>query len=401
MSKMRNRVNNMEENSSSEENSEEKNENKENEQKEENVREEKTEEKPERTEEKKPEVKKAAGTRKEKTEGERIRVGRSHAIYVSVAVIFLVIGLAAGMNMNPTGQMVSTGGPSEGESDQFLFISPTGCNDCEELSEVAVDVAGKLGIPFLSTGYNNSQMEVPGYALIYGGNFLTTAAFDSEDTLLQQICQLTGNEAICDQIPEPEMQETPNAGVPKSDRPKVELFIWSYCPYGVQAQGPLSDVALLLGESADFEAVLYHDGHGDYETQQNKIQACIQEVAGDKYWEYAAGFVENIYPKCASERNVECDKTESIELMKSLGIDDSEVMSCVEDKGEDLIAEHLNRARGYGISGSPSLVINGLKVNVARNSESFKAAVCEAFNEVPEECGESLSSSTTASSGNC
>jgi hypothetical protein len=35
--------------------------------------------------------------------------------------------------------------------------------------------------------------------------------------------------------------------VPKSDNPEVELFIWSYCPYGVQAQGPLADVANILG----------------------------------------------------------------------------------------------------------------------------------------------------------
>ena len=39
------------------------------------------------------------------------------------------------------------------------------------------------------------------------------------------------------------MQETQT--VPKSDKPVVELFIWSYCPYGVQAQGPLAEVAKL------------------------------------------------------------------------------------------------------------------------------------------------------------
>jgi len=200
-------------------------------------------------------------------------------------------------------------------------------------------------------------------------------------------------------------QQAPEPPAPvdisKSDRPVVELFIWSYCPYGVQAQGSLSEVASLLGGNADFEAVLYHDGHGAYETQQNKIQACIQEVAKDKFWEYAASFVETIYPKCGATRDIECDKTESVELMKSLGIDDSEVMSCVNDRGEDLIAGHVARAINYGITGSPSLVINGLKVNTARNSEAFKAAVCEAFNEAPEECGETLSSSSNAASGNC
>jgi len=203
-------------------------------------------------------------------------------------------------------------------------------------------------------------------------------------------------------LPEPAAPAQPaSTGVPKSDKPVVELFIWSYCPYGVQAQGPLSDVVALLGENADFQAVLYHDGHGAYETQQNKIQACIQEVAGDKYWEYAAGFVENIYPKCGPTRDIECDKTESANLMKTLSIDDSEVMSCVDERGEELLAEHISRAREYGVTGSPSLIINGVRVNVARNSEAFKSAVCDAFNDAPEECGETLSSSASATSGNC
>lgn len=191
------------------------------------------------------------------------------------------------------------------------------------------------------------------------------------------------------------------ANVPKSDKPQVELFIWSYCPYGVTAQGPLAEVASLLGNDADFEAVLYHDGHGAYETQQNKIQACIQEIAEDKYWNYAAGFVENIYPKCGSSKDIECDKTESVKLMKSSGINDAKVMSCVEDRGADLIAEHSNRAREYGVTGSPTLVVNGVKANVARTSEAFKTVVCDAFNDAPEECGTALSSAAAQTSGSC
>jgi hypothetical protein len=199
-----------------------------------------------------------------------------------------------------------------------------------------------------------------------------------------------------------QQQQPPPQNAPKSDKPKVELFIWSYCPYGVQAQGPLVDVASLLGDNADFEAVLYYDGHGAYETQQNKIQACIQKVDEDKYWQYAAGFVEDIYSKCGPSRDIECDKTESVKLMKSLGIDDSEVMSCVDDEGEDLIAEHSARAREYGVTGSPSLVINGVKVNTARNAEAFKTAVCGAFNSAPSDCSTVLDSGSAApAAGNC
>ena len=201
-----------------------------------------------------------------------------------------------------------------------------------------------------------------------------------------------------------ENQPSPTTGeaIPKSDKPVVQLFIWSYCPYGVQAQGPMAEVASLLGNDADFRTELYYDGHGAYETQQNKIQACIQEVDKEKYWEYAAGFVKDIYPNCGNSRDVECDKDESVKLMKSLGIDDSAVMSCVEERGEELIAEHRTRAGTYGVTGSPSTVINGLKVNVARNAEAFKAAICSSFNTPPEECDETLSAqSATTGAATC
>lgn len=193
-------------------------------------------------------------------------------------------------------------------------------------------------------------------------------------------------------------EETDQADVPKSDKPEVELFIWSYCPYGVIAQGPLAEVASLLGNKANFKAVLYYDGHGAYETQQNKIQACIQEVDKDKYWDYAAGFVEDIYPVCGASRDIDCDKTESINLMTSLGIDSSAVMSCVDSRGESLIGADSQYAQQLGVTGSPTLIVNGVKMSVARTAEAYKTAVCGAFNEVPEECDEVLERNTNSAS---
>lgn len=189
--------------------------------------------------------------------------------------------------------------------------------------------------------------------------------------------------------------------IPKSDKPVVELFVWGYCPYGVQAQGPMVEVAKLLEDSADFKTVLYYDGHGAFETQQNQIQECIQKIAPEKYWDYAAGFVDDVYPVCSQSRDIACDKTESTKVMNSVGIDAKAVFACVDAQGEALIAAASSRASALGVSGSPSIVINGVKVNVARDAESMKAAVCSAFNNAPSECGEALSSTTGTTSGSC
>jgi protein-disulfide isomerase len=203
------------------------------------------------------------------------------------------------------------------------------------------------------------------------------------------------DDSVVSEVPE---EETPTE-IPKSDKPKVELFIWSYCPYGVTALSPLADVAKLLGSYADFDVVLYYAGHGDFELQQNKIQACIQELDKEKYWDYAQGFVEEIYPVCSGD--ITCDKDKSVELMDSLGIDSNEVLSCVEESGETLVEEDYNRARELGVTGSPTLVVNDVVASVSRTSESFKGAVCSAFNNVPEECGQALDNQGSSASGSC
>jgi len=189
--------------------------------------------------------------------------------------------------------------------------------------------------------------------------------------------------------------------VPKSEEPEAKLFVWSYCPYGVQAQGPLSEVANLLGDNANFIIVPYYDGHGEYEKQQNQIQLCIQKLDSEKYWDYASGFVTDIYTKCGNLQDAECDETESVKLMKSLGIDSEAVLSCVGTEGDALFAEAAAEAQSSGVTGSPTLTVNGVKVNAARDAESYKTAVCSAFNTAPEECDEVLDSSAAAAAGNC
>jgi hypothetical protein len=189
--------------------------------------------------------------------------------------------------------------------------------------------------------------------------------------------------------------------VPKSDNPKVELYTWGYCPYGVQAQGPMAQVATLLKSGADFEIVPYYDGHGAYETQQNQIQLCIQKLAKDKYWSYAAKFVTDVYPKCSATRTEDCDKTESIKVMKAVGIDSTSIMACVAKDGDALSASASAKAQQNGVSGSPTVIINGVISNAARSAEAYKSAVCSAFNSAPSACSNTLDSTAAAAAGNC
>jgi len=48
----------------------------------------------------------------------------------------------------------------------------------------------------------------------------------------------------------------------------------------------------------------------------------------------------------------------------------------------------------YNVGGSPTLVINGVQVNSARDPASYLDTICKAFSDgsVPTECGQTLSS---------
>lgn len=196
----------------------------------------------------------------------------------------------------------------------------------------------------------------------------------------------------------PEIEET-TTEIPKSDKPINNLYIWSYCPYGVTALAPFSQVAKLLENYAEFNVVLYYAGHGDFEVQQNKIQACIQELEIENYWDYAQSFAETIYEKCYGD--ADCDLDESVALMNSLNIDSDKVLDCVNEKGEQLLEEHFNKAKELGVTGSPTLLINDIASTASRTAEAYKNDICSAFNNAPEECSETLSSTGTTASGNC
>ncbi len=287
-----------------------------------------------------------------------------------LSVLLIISSLSGGI----TGKVIS----GKDAGDKILSFVEAQTGEIAEVEKVA-KVGGVYEVDVLYQGQS-----IPVYLTLDG------------QSLVQGLVPLS------DYLGDSSSTTTTTTEIPKSDKPVVELFIWGYCPYGVQAQGPMAEVAELLGDYADFKTVLYYAGHGDYELQENKIQECIQEIAPEKYWDYAAGFVADIYPNCGSSRDIACDKSESIKLMNSLGINSDSVLSCVSSKGETLISTASARAQNLGVSGSPTIVVNNVIASPSsRTAEAFKQVICEAFNDAPEVCGEVLDSTSATTSGSC
>jgi len=189
----------------------------------------------------------------------------------------------------------------------------------------------------------------------------------------------------------------------KSDKPEVKLFVMSYCPYGLQAQKAMLPVMELLGDKADIEiAFVNYIMHGEKEIDENLVQYCIQEEQNDKFIAYASCFTASgDSDSCLSQVGVNIDALNSC---VSATDEAFKITEGFNDKStwlsgrypKFLVQDDLNTQ--YGVSGSPTLIINGKQAQPAsRSPEAFKQAVCGAFNNPPEECSQALSDAPASS----
>src|SRR3989338_8353212 len=81
-----------------------------------------------------------------------------------------------------------------------------------------------------------------------------------------------------------ELPSTPPANIPKSDRPKVELFVMADCPYGLQMEKAYIPAWDLLKKKADIDVkFVSYAMHGKKEVDENTRQYCIQKEQDGKY----------------------------------------------------------------------------------------------------------------------
>ncbi len=189
--------------------------------------------------------------------------------------------------------------------------------------------------------------------------------------------------------------ETPTE-VPKSDKPVVEAFIFSYCPYGLQFEKALLPVYDLLKDKADINIVAIGAMHGEFEKQESLRQISIEQLYGrDKLFVYLKEFDSNTDIGACSGDDT-CLNKYLLTIYTKLGIDKTKVENYMKADALAIYDGQGAEASSLGISGSPTFVINGVKVSVSRNPEAIKTAVCSAFNTEPSECSQTLS---TASPG--
>jgi len=193
-------------------------------------------------------------------------------------------------------------------------------------------------------------------------------------------------------------QQQPQTEVPKADKPTVEMFIMSHCPFGTQIEKGFLPVWKLLRNDMNFEIkfVYYamHPSAGEVEEQLN--QYCIQKEQKDKFYDYLTCFLKDGKGSACLD-SVKVDKTKLASCVKKTD-ETYEVTKNLNDKSKWLSGQfplfniHKADNEKYGVGGSPTLVINGVEAQSARDSASLLKLVCSSFNKAPELCKTELSS---------
>ncbi len=178
--------------------------------------------------------------------------------------------------------------------------------------------------------------------------------------------------------------------VPKTNKPSVELYVFTYCPYGLQMEKAMIPVAKLLGNNIDFKIRQIGAMHGDFEKVEAERQLCIEKNYPEKFLDYVLAFAEDT--SCTNGAN-SCVTTKVNALYSKLGIDGSKINACMASEGTALYNAEVSNADSKGVSGSPTVLVNGVGASLSRSQEAVKGAICEAFNTVPSSCTQTLSTS--------
>jgi protein-disulfide isomerase len=182
--------------------------------------------------------------------------------------------------------------------------------------------------------------------------------------------------------------------VKKSDRPTVDLFIMSYCPFGLQAQKAFVPLIDKFKKYADIQVkFVQYTMHGLKEAQENTRQYCIREEQAAKYVPYAECFVkaEGQSEACLKEAKVDTKKLDKCYKAKFEEFGGNAKFD-TQGGNPEFIADK-EAALAAGVQGSPTLVINGAQANADRTQAGYAKAICDAFTDgkKPAVCDEKFS----------
>lgn len=310
-----------------------------------------------------------------------------------------------------------------------LYFNKTNCQPCAGADGSALltaQQAADKAIKYLNENVLQEQGVAASLAAVTEENTLYKVTFAIQGEEMSGYVSKDGSMLFPEGI---NLNPLPEKEAPKADVPDVKLFVMAYCPYGNQAEDAMYPVQKLLGNKANIslhyvlysnyasgypdycldESNVYCSMHGIGELNQGIRELCVYKYEKDKLWDFVAEA-----NKSADSSNID-EKWEGI--ASTLGINVEKIKQCQAEEGLSLAKEEAGlTAREYdvqnsaayngqekmSVSGSPTLIINGMVYDGPRTAEGYKQAICNATNNPSAECSQTLeSASPSGTSGSC
>jgi predicted DsbA family dithiol-disulfide isomerase len=178
------------------------------------------------------------------------------------------------------------------------------------------------------------------------------------------------------------------------ERVRVDLFVMSLCPYGVQAENAFGPVVEKLGPALDLRVEFIAGEekgklvslHDEPEVKGDIAQLCAAKIAPDR--SYRMILCQNKTPRQIPDNWEAC--------AKEVGIDVESMRRCYTTvEGQDLLRASAKRAEAAKAEGSPTIRVAGKMYEGRRRGADLMRAICAEYQGAkPAACGEVKPTST-------
>ncbi|MFH1511582.1 MAG: hypothetical protein ABIF10_07880 [Candidatus Woesearchaeota archaeon] len=181
---------------------------------------------------------------------------------------------------------------------------------------------------------------------------------------------------------------------------KLDVFVMSQCPFGVQALNAMQEVLDTFSGNIDFSVHYIADKNADGSFNslhgQPEVDENIRELCAMKYYPNDYKYMDYVW--C---RNKAITSADWESCAKDNGMSVAMIKACAEgDEGKKLLAEDLLLAKDLEISASPTFLANNKQEFGGIDAETVKAGFCKA-NEGLDGCDKTLTGATAAPAGSC
>ncbi len=211
------------------------------------------------------------------------------------------------------------------------------------------------------------------------------------------------------------------ASVTKVDKPVLEAYVVSSCPYGLQMQRALAEavknapalasniIVRYIGSVTNGQINSMHDSDASGkavsngpEAKENLRQICIRDEQPTKYWNYVACYMK----KASGTLPNGMPLGDSTGCLASTGVDTAKLNACVSTPSRGIADAQKDFDLGtkYNVSGSPTLILDGAVISESdfggRSADAVRSIVCTASKTQPGLCSTKLNTAEASVSFN-